>query len=331
MNKRRAMRCTAVLAAAYGLAAAGGAGAAEESAEAPVAIALAPFETVAPEGSIVPDLATLIADRLGTRGVQRVVGPAESGAPADTSPAAEQVVAWAKRSDVDAVVVGRTTVIGRRMSIDLRVRDGETGAPAGTYVVEVADPEELPSAVEKLSDHVLEGARRALSGEVQTAAVSAPGQRGAGAKPLEKNGGGGGGLLSRDRGPLDIRSDELEAIHNGDRRKFVFTDNVRVSQGSMRLRSHHLEAFYPPGQSEPDRLVATGNVRIHDAGRDIGCKQATYVRADEVLFCRGEAEMEEDGDVVHGEEIELHLRSDRIFVRGNARVQVPGESSEEEQ
>ena len=47
-----------------------------------VRVGVAPFEAAGPSGVEVPDFATLLADLLGTRGVGRIVGPEQFGAPA---------------------------------------------------------------------------------------------------------------------------------------------------------------------------------------------------------------------------------------------------------
>ena len=62
--------------------------------------------------------------------------------------------------------------------------------------------------------------------------------------------------------PLSIRSDELEALENEGRRRLLFTSNVHIEQGDLLVNSDRLEAFYPPGGSQPDKLVASGHVEV---------------------------------------------------------------------
>jgi lipopolysaccharide assembly outer membrane protein LptD (OstA) len=62
--------------------------------------------------------------------------------------------------------------------------------------------------------------------------------------------------------PISIRADELEAVSTGGARHLIFTANVRVEQADVRIESDRLEAFYPKGEKQPDRLVATGHVRL---------------------------------------------------------------------
>ena len=49
-------------------------------------IGVAPFESVAPQGQTTPDVASHVAQRLATRGIGPVVGPAALGAPARFEP-----------------------------------------------------------------------------------------------------------------------------------------------------------------------------------------------------------------------------------------------------
>lgn len=302
----------------------------------PLRIAVASFQDVAPSDAALPDVATLLADRLGAAGVEQVWGPTEVGAlTTESSPG--DVAGWAEKAKVDAVVLGRTTLVGRSLSIDVQVRDPKSGRSAATYVSEATDSKALPAAIERLSEQVLEGAQVAAVGLPAVAAArsgAGPAARASGDSSEAKSEDeeeerGSSGLFRKGNGPLDIKSEELEAQQSGNRRKFVFRRNVRVRQGDLFLRSAKLEAFYPPGQSQPEKLVATGNVRLSQEGRTVRCDEATYYRSKDRVFCRGNAVMSEDGDTVTGEEIEFHLDTERLFVRGRAHVQVAQDGPEE--
>ena len=65
-------------------------------------VGVAPFEAAGPSGAEVPDFATLLADLLGTRGVGRIVGPEQFGAPATAQVEASAVRAWAAAAAVDS-------------------------------------------------------------------------------------------------------------------------------------------------------------------------------------------------------------------------------------
>jgi lipopolysaccharide export system protein LptA len=110
---------------------------ATESALRPVSIGVAPFEQVAPPGEVLPQVSSLLARRLATLGIARVVGPEQLGATALAEPDASEVRGWASDADVAAVVVGRMTRVGSQLSVDVRLRSGATGDVAQTYLAEI--------------------------------------------------------------------------------------------------------------------------------------------------------------------------------------------------
>ncbi len=120
--------------------------------------------------------------------------------------------------------------------------------------------------------------------------------------------------------PISIHSDELEASQNGGARRLVFSKNVRVEQGDLRLASARLEAFYPENANQPDRLVATGSVHVVQGTREARCDEAVYHRSDDLLVCEGNAELRDGDDRVAGERIEFDLAAEKVTVKGGATV-----------
>jgi lipopolysaccharide transport protein LptA len=135
------------------------------------------------------------------------------------------------------------------------------------------------------------------------------------------------GLLSADSDqPLSIKADELEAIEmpNGTR-QLLFNRSVHVEQGELLVRSDRLEAYYAAGASQPERLVANGNVRVRQRERDLSCGKATYFPAAERLECVGNALLRDGENRVAGERIDFLFKEDRIRVKGGAVVNVAPE------
>jgi len=122
--------------------------------------------------------------------------------------------------------------------------------------------------------------------------------------------------------PLSIRSDELEAIEEGGSRRLVFTRNVHVEQDDLQVHSDRLEALYPPGGNQPDRLVAKGHVRVSQLDKTMLCDAATYYQKEDRLVCIGNAELRQGQDRVRGKEIEIFVRQNRVKVKGGAVVNV---------
>jgi len=131
--------------------------------------------------------------------------------------------------------------------------------------------------------------------------------------------------LGWDRGkPLSIRSDELEYVQGEGPRRLLFRSNVRVEQDGLTISSSRLEAIYPPKGSQPDRLVAEGDVRLAKGDRVARCARATYDRTQEVLTCEGAAEVQEGQSRLSGDVIEIDLGADRVRVKGSATVSLEG-------
>ena len=120
--------------------------------------------------------------------------------------------------------------------------------------------------------------------------------------------------------PLSIRSDELEYVQGAGSRRLMFRNSVRVDQDGMTITSARLEAFYPPNGSQPDRLVAEGDVVLAKGERVAHCARATYERKREVLTCEGGAELQQGESRLSGDVIEIDLGQDRVRVRGAAAV-----------
>jgi lipopolysaccharide transport protein LptA len=280
-----------------------------------MAIAVAAFEGAAPAGSEVPDVGSLLADRLATKGVGQVVGPQALGVEAKTQPSADDVKAWSSKAGVEAIVVGRTTRNGPELAIEAYLRSGQTGQVVGTYTAQVPQPGALPETIDKLSDEVIAGWRKARP---PAPPVSAKGEKPGSASVPGKAGDAKSGFQST--APISIKSDELEAIQKGKERFFLFTGHVFVQQDNVTLHSDRLEAYYPEGSSQPERLVATGHVLIEQEGKTAICDQATYLNTAQRIFCRGSAELRQGQDTARGKEIELQLDTERMFIRGDALV-----------
>lgn len=138
----------------------------------------------------------------------------------------------------------------------------------------------------------------------------------------------GGGLLQVESDqPLSIKADELEAIEEPDgRRRLVFNRQVNVDQGGLKVQSDRLEAHYAANASQPERLVASGNVRVRQKTRELSCARATYFPARDRLECAGNAQLRDGANRVTGETIEILFGEDRIRVKGGATINVAPEA-----
>jgi lipopolysaccharide transport protein LptA len=292
----------------------------ERAAEAArVRVGVAPFQVAGPSGVEVPDFATLLADLLGTRGVGRIVGPEQFGAPAPATAQVEASAAraWAAAAAVDGVVVGRTTQLGSRFSVDVRLLSATSGTVVDTYIAEVARTDQLTSAVAKLADQVIAGALGLISPEDR------------GAPPAARNATGSGASLRvfDSSAPISIKSNALEAAEVNGNRRLVFSGDVNVVQDDITMTSNRLTADYAKGASEPSRLVAQGSVRVVQGSQEAQCDSGTFQRAEELLVCCGHAELRDGASRVRGKCIEFDLGNQTVRVE-DATVNIIPEPSD---
>jgi lipopolysaccharide transport protein LptA len=309
----RALRIAALLAV---LAPGCLAGATSASPGPQVTIGVAPFEGVADSGVVLPDLATLLADRLEAQGALRVLGPAQWGASALAAPSAEKIRRWAGKAGVEAVVVGRTTgVEGDPVRLSVTLFSGATGGAGETRVVEISEPGETGPAMERLAE--------SLAADAATLVASPP----PGSDDEAPSGAPFGLSIDNDQ-PLSIRSDELEASKQNGERHLIFRENVEASQADVTIRTRQLEAFYPRDAKQPARLIATGDVVLIKGAREARCDAATYDRIGQKLICIGHAHLRDGEDEVAGERIEFDLASEAVNVIGGAAVRFyPGDGA----
>jgi lipopolysaccharide transport protein LptA len=278
------------------------------------AIGVAPFESQAAPGAVVPDVATLMADRLATRGVGKVVGPGQLGAPADIDANATEVQGWAREAGVDAVLVGRSTRVGNALSVEVRLLVGASGELARSYTRDIASPTELEASLDGLVDDVLAGVDELPSAEPPAAVSSG--------LSFAKEGSPFGFQKWNSKDPLKINSDSLEAVQKDGKRKLVFKQNVHVQQGDLSIRCGLLEAFYPKDGNQPDRLVARGHVRMTQAAQDqsASCDLAVYDRVRDRFTCKGNASFRDGDNTLRGSEIEVDLKRETVVVKGGAEL-----------
>lgn len=283
-----------------------------------LSLGVAPFEATAPPGARVPDVATLLADRLGTLGLENVVGPQALSASTQADVSAEWVRSWAAKANLDAIIVGRTTRIGSQLSVDVRVRSGKTGDTIKTLVRRVPHPSDLEASVGALANDVLAAASR-LAEPLPVAPAKRSSKKGKTAFGFKD--------WDSDR-PMSIESESLDAIRESGKRRMIFTGNVNVVQGNLTIRCDRLDAFYPADANQPDRLRCRGNVRLRQGDQRARCDEAIYDRAADRLTCKGNAVFEEDGNELHGAVIDIDLAAETMHVTGGARVLIrPGEKS----
>lgn len=123
----------------------------------------------------------------------------------------------------------------------------------------------------------------------------------------------------RDTTPARVRSSKLEASDDESGRRIAFEGDVLLSQEGTILRAQHLEALYPPGVDQPDRLVAVGGVSLAEGIRQAECERAEYLRLENRVLCHGGVAHAGD-DRLEGDVIDFALGEEKLAVRGHTRL-----------
>ena len=134
---------------------------------------------------------------------------------------------------------------------------------------------------------------------------------------------------------MPIRSERLEL-------RLFEPDDIDDRYAYQRLPEVARYLFRPPhsrercaeliaeGGSQPDRLVAKGNVRLAQGDQKARCDRLDYDRRRERLVCRGNAWFQDGENRLSGEIIEVDLRDEKVTVTGGATVLIRPEPKVEE-
>lgn len=124
--------------------------------------------------------------------------------------------------------------------------------------------------------------------------------------------------------PTDISADSLSLFSK--ERRFVYTGNVEVVKGEMKLTAKELEGFYDE-QNQIQQLVAKIDVLI-TKGPTIKASgnRATYERKSETLTLSENPTLEQTGSILTADRIIIHLNEDRSTAEGKVHVKLVNDS-----
>jgi lipopolysaccharide transport protein LptA len=240
-----------------------------------------------------------------------VVGPAAFDVPLVAEPEASQVREWAEGAGVEAVVFGKTTPATAGVGVEVEVRAGHSGVAMANYQVALVTLEDPVPEIDALAEQILTGL-----------GYEPPAPPPAAMEEAEDS--GSRFSLIREGESISIESDELEVTQDGDERHLIFNRAVRVELSDLRLRTDRLDAYYKKGEGQPDRLVATGSVRVQQGDRQARCDVATFQNSNQYVVCTGHAALRQGCDLVRGTEIRFDLEEESVRVIGAASVVIQG-------
>jgi len=126
----------------------------------------------------------------------------------------------------------------------------------------------------------------------------------------------------RGKGPVTIRAAGLEASDPGSERRIRFVGGVVVRHGGIELRALELLAVYPPQATQPDQLIARGEVVLSEGAREARCAYAEYRLPERRITCEGDAELRDHEDRLAGDRIAFDFASRQVDAVGRTRLSV---------
>lgn len=296
-------------------------------------IAVMPFSGSAPDAPTGTLVAGRLAQQLEQTSVVRVVPPGKVGVAPGALAEAEQVREWARRLRVGSVLLGRTFLSDSGQVVEITLLSGHSGGPIAEHRGSFQGPADLERVAGELATALLADLDVEAKADLPTAEAGAdlPALGVTASDVAAPAEGKGNGMVFTDSDePLSIDSDELELIEEDHSRLFIFTHNVRVQQGDIELTTEKLEAFYESGKSQPQRLIATGDVHVTQGERHATCDRAVYEREAGTVVCTGRAELVQRCDRVRGPRIQFDLENERVRVLGGASVVIQPDSAEQQ-
>lgn len=136
------------------------------------------------------------------------------------------------------------------------------------------------------------------------------------------------GEMQRDRGlPVEVSSDSLSVDQSDN--SAVFTGNVVIAQGEMRLSAPRVRVVYRAGGSGIEALEATGGVTLVSGPDAAEAERADYSVTSGIIELRGDVLLVQGRTTITGDRVRVDTAAGSAQVSGRVRtVLQPGEDAE---
>lgn len=132
-----------------------------------------------------------------------------------------------------------------------------------------------------------------------------------------------GGLAQDTSLPVEVQADTL-SVNNADGTA-VFSGNVLVGQGEMRLAAAEVTVEYDKDGKAIARLHATGGVTIANLADAAEAKEALYTIDSGVIVLTGDVLLTQGASALSGQKLTIHLKDGTGVMEGRvSTVFVPG-------
>ncbi len=132
-----------------------------------------------------------------------------------------------------------------------------------------------------------------------------------------------GGLKQDTTLPVEVQADQL-AVNNADG-SAVFTGNVLVGQGEMRLAAAEVKVTYGADGRTIDQLIATGGVTISNLADAAEAREALYTIDSGVVVMTGDVLLTQGASAIAGQKLTIDLKAGTGIMEGRVSTTfVPG-------
>lgn len=127
-----------------------------------------------------------------------------------------------------------------------------------------------------------------------------------------------GGLRADTSLPVEVTADALDVDQEDG--TAVFTGNVVVGQGEMRLSATEVLVVYKPDRSGIDRLIATGNVVLVNGPDAAEADKADYTIDSGIIVMTGDVLLTQGPNALSGERMNVDLAAGTARMTGRVRT-----------
>lgn len=114
--------------------------------------------------------------------------------------------------------------------------------------------------------------------------------------------------------PVQVAADQL-AVNNADGTA-IFSGNVVVTQGEMKLAAGEVKVTYGITQSDIESLVASGGVTVTNLGDAAEAQEAVYTIDSGVIVLSGDVLLTQGGSAMAGQKLSINLKDGTGVMEG---------------
>lgn len=123
--------------------------------------------------------------------------------------------------------------------------------------------------------------------------------------------------------PVEVQADQL-AVNNANG-SAVFSGNVIVTQGKMKLAAGEVRVSYGTDQKSIETLVASGGVIVTNLGDAAEAAEAVYTIDSGVIVLSGDVLLTQGGSAMAGQKLSINLKDGTGVMEGRVTTTfVPG-------